>query len=60
MAYDDICDGQLFTRSVVFNSQLLRDKKNKNNKNYQLKSVPNLNKKQQTDLVNNCPSQISS
>jgi hypothetical protein len=37
-----------------------KNKINKNNKNYQLKSVPNLNQKQQTDLVNNFPSLISS
>ena len=36
--------------------QLLRDKI----KNYQLKSIPNLNPKQQTDLVNNFPEQMSS
>jgi hypothetical protein len=35
--------------------QLLRDKK----KYYQLKSIPSLNPKQQTDLVNNFPEQMS-
>jgi hypothetical protein len=29
-------------------------------KNYQLKSIPSLNPKQQTDIVNNFPEQISS
>jgi hypothetical protein len=36
--------------------QLLRDRK----KNYQLKSIPSLNPKQQTDLVNNFSEQMSS
>ena len=36
--------------------QLLRDRK----KNYQLNSMPSLNPKQQTDLVNNFPEQMSS
>ena len=36
--------------------QLLRDKK----KYYQLKSIPSLNPKQQTDLANNFPEQMLS
>ena len=32
----------------------------KTRKNYQLKSIPSLNPKQQTDLVNNFPEQMSS
>ena len=36
------------------------ERQKKTNKNYQFKPVPNLNPKQQTDLVNNFPSQMSS